>query len=114
MQPLVNSNGNIMDKTVKQLPKSNIRKYYFGINLINGMTIITTSTYKLCSFLNISRATYNRHLKTSSYYVCDKYIIGITDDIIKQDKGSYKRMREMNSIFIDSHRQHREYLRSNM
>ena len=94
--------------------KNTSRRYYSGINLITGQTILTTSTTKLSTFLNISRATVSRHIQNEPYYISKEYIIMLSNEIIKQDKGNYKDMRAMNSIWIDKKREIADYVRGQM
>ena len=46
--------------------------------------------------------------------MCKSYVIGITDDIVRQDKGNYKDMRAMNSIWIDKKREIADYVRQQL
>lgn len=80
-----------------KLPKKNYLKYYSGINLVTGRTILTTSINKLSLFLSITRVTVYRNMKDKSYYICPNYIISISDIIEKQDKGNYKQFKDDNS-----------------
>ena len=80
-----------------KLPKNNYLKYYSGINIITGKTILTTSINKLSKFLSITRVTVYRNMKNRSYYICSNYIISISNSIEKQDKGNYRQFKDDNS-----------------
>ena len=96
-----------MDKTIKQ-PKNNYSKYYFGVNRINGRTMLTTSSRKIALFLNVSRITIYRNTKNSPYYICDDYILGVTDMLVKQDKGNYRQFRDETSLMRELRQQIKE------
>lgn len=89
-------------------PGNNYSKYYFGIDKISGKTMLTTSSRKISIFLNVSRITIYRHLKDSNYYICDEYVIGTTDIMIKQDKGNYRQFRDETSLMRELRRQIKE------
>lgn len=86
-------------------PGNNYSKYYFGIDKRNDKTMLTTSSRKIAMFLNVSRITIYRHLKASNYYICDEYVIGATDIMIKQDKGNYRQFRDETSLMRELRRQ---------
>lgn len=90
------------------LPKNNYTKYYTGIDLITGQTILTTSMNKLSAFLSITRITVYRKLNGHTFYVGPKYIISVTDMLVKQDKGDYRRFRDNTSIMREAQSQIRE------
>jgi DNA-binding MurR/RpiR family transcriptional regulator len=74
-------------------PKSNHLKYYFGVKLIDGSTIVTTSARKLAEFIGVSRVTVSRYLSKSQYRSTQDYIMGVSDLLVRQDKGDRRQFR---------------------
>jgi hypothetical protein len=55
--------------------KKKVKTYYIGLNLTNNEVIIATTKTNVAKFLKISVDTLDRKLKTTPYYIGDKYSI---------------------------------------
>lgn len=101
-----------MNKT-NTLPRNNYTKYYTGIDLVTGQTILTTSISKMSAFLSITRVTAYRKLKGHTFYVGPKYIICVSTTLVKQDKGDYRRFKDDTAQFREFRDRYREYIKLN-
>lgn len=74
-------------------PKNNYLRYYFGIKLSNGSTLCTTSMTELSSFIDVSRITLTRAFSKAKYKSTSSYIVAVTDQIVRQNKGNRRTFR---------------------
>jgi len=91
-----------------KLPKSNTLRYYFGIRLSDGETIVTTSGKKLSDFVGVSRITITRALKDRKHSINKGYIIGVSTELLRQNKGNRRQFNKDTSLLREARQQIRE------
>ncbi len=85
----------------RKSPKSNYSRYYFGVRYDDGRSIVTTSSKKLSLFIGISKSTITKRLGKAAYYSTPRYIIGVSDSLVRQDKGNRAQLKANVSNFRD-------------
>lgn len=94
-------------------PKNNHLKYYFGYRMSDGATIVTTSSNELSKFIGVSRTTISIALNKSKCVSNARYTIGVTDQIVRQNKGDRRTFRKNTDKYKQYVEQALQYYKEN-